>query len=465
MPLSSNKIIKYLITSSLFVGCTYQQTFPKKNENPHHPLAIIQGLTGSHETQISVLGNKNTNYSYYFAPIQKEGKNKQPPKDKVGENEKILKKQARHTRKFSFYSIDEIHITSLQPQKKYWFLVRDSKNHLVDLREFQSLDVSLKNPTIAIASCMSDAPAYQKVGDQMWTELYNSQPHVLFLIGDTVYVDVDKNGKRFKDKISPPKRLWNRYVETRNSLKLFRMKKLIPILAVWDDHDYGINNGGKDYPYKNQAKDVFKQFFPRTFLPQSGLEQGPGVAFFWQAFGQGFIFADDRSFRTAKKKKTGTHWGKEQKDWIIQKLQNNLNSYWLINGGQFWGAYHRWESYEGHHPDSFKSFINDLGKHSKKPVWFVSGDRHLAELQIIKDALPYTSYELTTSSIHASVSRSFTWKKYPNPRKIEGVSGHYNYAVVKSSSSPQGQMDLEITVYGLNKRILFQRNLSVSTEK
>ena len=143
----------------------------------------------------------------------------------------------------------------------------------------------------------------------------------------------------------------------------------------------------------------------------------------------------------------------------------SLNSYWLINGGQFWGAYHRWESYEGHHPDSFKSFIGKLGKNSQKPVWFISGDRHLAELQMIKEALPYTTYELTTSSIQAGVSRSFSWKEYPNLRKIEGVKGHQNYAVVTSLSSPEGQINLNVVVYGLNKKALFKRKLSISTKK
>ena len=450
-----HKIIKHLILLILTTSCVYQKVISKKTEG----LAIIQGLTGPYATRIAVLVDKNTAYSYYITSVSQ---------DKKEYSEIPLNEKTSHTRKFSAYKIDEIYITSLEPQKEYRFIVRNSQNHLVDWREFQSLNTEEKNPTIAIASCMSDAPTYQKVGDQIWGELYTSQPHVIFLIGDTVYVDYDKDGNKFKNKISPPERLWNRYVETRSALKLFRMRKLIPILAVWDDHDYGVNNGGKDYPYKKQAKDVFQQFFPRAPFVQSGLEKGPGgIAFYWKAFSQGFIFADNRTFRSEGKEKAGTHWGKKQEDWILQMFQNkpSLNSYWLINGGQFWGAYHRWESYEGHHPDSFKSFIGKLGKNSQKPVWFISGDRHLAELQMIKEALPYTTYELTTSSIQAGVSRSFSWKEYPNPRKIEGVEGYHNYAVVKSAPHSKEQMNFDVTVYGLNKKILFSRKLSLSTPK
>ena len=32
------------------------------------------------------------------------------------------------------------------------------------------------------------------------------------------------------------------------------------VIGVWDDHDYGINDGGKDFKLKNQTRDVFLDF-------------------------------------------------------------------------------------------------------------------------------------------------------------------------------------------------------------
>lgn len=32
------------------------------------------------------------------------------------------------------------------------------------------------------------------------------------------------------------------------------------IIGVWDDHDYGINDGDKTYPFKNQTREVFLDF-------------------------------------------------------------------------------------------------------------------------------------------------------------------------------------------------------------
>ena len=33
------------------------------------------------------------------------------------------------------------------------------------------------------------------------------------------------------------------------------------ILAIWDDHDFGLNDGGGDYPFKNDAEKMFLNFW------------------------------------------------------------------------------------------------------------------------------------------------------------------------------------------------------------
>lgn len=32
------------------------------------------------------------------------------------------------------------------------------------------------------------------------------------------------------------------------------------VIGVWDDHDYGINDGGKDFFLKNITRDIFLDF-------------------------------------------------------------------------------------------------------------------------------------------------------------------------------------------------------------
>lgn len=32
------------------------------------------------------------------------------------------------------------------------------------------------------------------------------------------------------------------------------------VLGVWDDHDYGVNDGGSDYPHKKLTREMFLNF-------------------------------------------------------------------------------------------------------------------------------------------------------------------------------------------------------------
>ena len=480
-----------------------------------HTIPAIQGLTNENQTSIALLTDKNVSYKFSLKEIGRDAK-KESILNSMN-NEITNEKPLLNTYKVSFSkhpkAIQTVHVDALEPKKHYLFIVRDSENTLIDWRRFSSLDTKTKNWAVAIASCMSDAPQYQEAGDRIWHELLSHNPNVVFLIGDTVYPDYDKNGNKMKNKITPPHQLWKRHVEAREQLKLFRMSKLTPVLAVWDDHDYGVNNGGKDYPYKNEAHVIFKTFFPRSLWPKEtssmkvsknhpaiekqnnpfaidfnnnpspskhiklsikeqlkplanmkGKLSPLGMALHWEAFGQSFLFADNRTFRTLKDVEHA-HWGKNQEDWILKTIAHasQTQGVWLINGGQFWGAYHRWESYEGHHPKNFKTFIKKLGQ-IKTPVWFISGDRHLAELQKIDNDLPYTSYELTTSGIHARIPPPSILKEYPNPRQIEAVAGKYNYAMVKSVPSRDNQkgLNLDVDVFGLDETVLFSKKLHIN---
>ena len=40
-----------------------------------------------------------------------------------------------------------------------------------------------------------------------------------------------------------------------------RSAKACPILATWDDHDLGVNDGGSDYPKKDESQKLFLDFF------------------------------------------------------------------------------------------------------------------------------------------------------------------------------------------------------------
>ena len=39
------------------------------------------------------------------------------------------------------------------------------------------------------------------------------------------------------------------------------LRKNVAVVATWDDHDYGSNDAGKEYPMKEKSKEVFLEFW------------------------------------------------------------------------------------------------------------------------------------------------------------------------------------------------------------
>ena len=56
---------------------------------------------------------------------------------------------------------------------------------------------------------------------------------------------------------------------TAPSFESFR--KETPLLATWDDHDYGKNDAGMEYPQKEGSKNIFLDFFDPNAVVAPGV--------------------------------------------------------------------------------------------------------------------------------------------------------------------------------------------------
>lgn len=409
---------------------------------PSPQLSILQGVTLSSEARFTVVVPKNEALRYYVISLEP----------------RTLQRLSAHrvVRDFSDWAVDRVDVFHLQPDVVYQLLVFDeASGQLIDKREFETLKTSKKHPTLAIASCMDDG--YAKEQAEIWPQLLKASPDVLFLLGDNVYAD-NHLGHR---GAANPKEIWNRYVQTRQNLVLYRSHHLVPVFAVWDDHDYGVNDGDRTFLYKDGSRAVFFSFFPQENAVGT-FHRGPGVASSLRAFGLRFFLMDDRSFRSPNHLKVAdqTHWGAGQESWLWAELKQSQEPVLLMDGDQFFGGYQRFESYQGDHPENFGKMLKKL-RHYRHPVLFVSGDRHLAEItKVSRKYLGYKTYELTTSGIHTTVDPD-AFKKSPNPNQLVGVAGKFNYMIVKFDRIGRHRIGFQATAYGLNGQSLFQKSLSV----
>lgn len=456
-----NQILLLLIFTTLTVmtGCS---SVGNKTLNQSNRFSILQGMTTSTTTEINILVNKKD-------PIQVsliDNKTKNQIKETTTNDHFINESE---------WGVKKIYYSNLSEQSDYSLEVKSS-NGLFDTRNLSTLNLSMTKPKIAILSCMDDEKKIeQKI---MWEGLISQDPNIIFLIGDQVYADW-KNGKKLPTPMTMAQ-VWNRYVDSRLEIDFYKSKKLFPTLAMWDDHDYGINDGDETNPIKDELRNLFTIFYSQN-VESSSLLKGPSISFVFKAFNQNFYFLDNRSFRTPNQKplicdnenkknhkfcnktfpnpsiNNQTIYGKETENWLINSIKNSDGVNWLISGDQFFGAYHPFESYEGTHSKSFHYFLNQL-KQTNKKVLFVSGDRHLSEImKIEKDLLNYETFEITSSGMHSVVFPS-GWDEFPNPRQIAGIGQTLNYSMIEPE---QVGNSLKISVHSIGplKKILYSKDL------
>ena len=98
---------------------------------------------------------------------------------------------------------------------------------------------------IAFGSCAkSDKP------QPIWDAILASEPDLFIFLGDNVYLDT-----------RDPAVMRRKYAELAAQPGFQRLKATVPILAIWDDHDYGENDAGADYPMKEETRTQFLDFF------------------------------------------------------------------------------------------------------------------------------------------------------------------------------------------------------------
>lgn len=359
---------------------------------------IHQGLTFEDMSYLSVLRPKNAELSFEVV----DGKNVK---------QTLLAVKAVGM-KGSNLQLDRFKASGLQLGQTYKFRVLDAKGKIVDERLFKTLDTNKKNPRVAVASCMNDF--FKSACSQMWGSLANQSPDVVFLVGDTCYADNDSDGT--------PLGFWNRYCETRTKIGFFRHKNLTPVLAVWDDHDFGGNNADSSFGAKHYTLELFSNFW---LYPSEGkYKRGVGVSQVLNIFGYKFCLMDGRFYRTET-----TQWGEAQKDQLFSELTSDNTPAFLMNGSQFFGGYLKKDAYEYKQAKDLSLICQQLSR-INAPVCFVSGDVHFSEvMQIEAKVLGYKTFEVTSSAMH-----SFTYlgnhRRKKNPRRIDATSKH-NFTILQ----------------------------------
>jgi|GEM_PF-103815 alkaline phosphatase D len=298
--------------------------------------------------------------------------------------------------------------------------------------------------TIAFGSCNR-----QSEPQDYWATIGSHAPDVWLWLGDNIYADrlgIDKlAGEYEKQKTNP---LYASFAAGVDAL-----------YGIYDDHDYGQNDGGKENVNKATAKERLLEFLD---VPADAAVRAHEGSYQSYLLGEGersvkLILLDTRYFRdpTAKATKddhrygqnlTGDVLGEAQWAWLEAELSKNEAAAHLIGSSiQILPAEHGYEKW-ANFPVARTRLIALLNAVRPKRPLLLSGDRHLAEISELKSASNYPIYEITASGL----THSYEAADEPNSLRISPLVGKKNYGLLHYVWPSDGGPQLLAEVRGID---------------
>ena len=276
---------------------------------------------------------------------------------------------------------------------------------------------------IAFGSC-----AVQVVPQTFWSQIANHEPDLFIFGGDNVYGDLKMVDGQPRIGAGSPELLASNYEMLARDSHFSSFRDRIPILPVWDDHDYGENDAGGSYEYKLDSERQFLDFWQ---IPESDLRRSYPGTYHVEMYGAAgeqvqIILLDTRYFRSELKEisdqrratESGpdasgvagkympdtdpkkTLLGSDQWHWLEEQLQQPADIRLIVSSIQVLAEGHGWERW-GNLPQERSRLFNLIAQHEVNGVIFLSGDRHRAALYELKDSdIGYPLVELTSSSLN-----------------------------------------------------------------
>lgn len=285
----------------------------------------------------------------------------------------------------------------------------------------------------------------------VFNEVVKQTPDLFVFLGDNIYGDTYSMDT-----------LRAKYDRLGSKASFQNLKQNVPIVATWDDHDYGWNDSGRQYPYKEESKEIFLTFFEEP--AESERRERPGIytSYEYELGGKliQLILLDTRTFRDELLAYNGSHdedgryfyqldysphtspdstlLGAAQWEWLEAELRKPADLRVIGSSTQFGIEYNGYEAW-ANYPHERQRFLDLLKKTRAEGVVFISGDVHYAEISKLEEEGLYPIYDVTASGL------SSTWLfATPNRHRIEGpvMDNHFGLLTLQLGEQPSLKMEI-----------------------
>jgi len=290
---------------------------------------------------------------------------------------------------------------------------------------------------IAFGSCVNENRDMK-----FWDVIAAQRPQAFLLIGDNVYGDTrPTNGADIPTLAASYRKLSSR-------VEFDRFRRSVPMMTAWDDHDYGANDAGGAFAFKEWAEKVYENYWSSS----DEVKSRPGVYESRIVGPEGkrvqFIMLDGRFFRSdlatmpyrdpgpslgwyiPNTDPNATILGKAQWDWLAQELAKPADLRFIISSTQVITDAHNFEGWTNF-PKERERLYGLLAEKGVNNAIFLTGDRHSGGFY--KTNAPGVAkplWDFTSSSLNFAFGKGDGSEREPDPRRTGGFWGIPNFGQI-----------------------------------
>ena len=284
----------------------------------------------------------------------------------------------------------------------------------------------------------------------LWPAVVASKPDLWIWLGDNIYGDSEDMSV-----------LEAKYHQQKNNPGYQELLKTCPVVGIWDDHDYGKNDAGIEFPKKVESQKLMLDFLDEPASSKRRSQMGAFTSYVYGPAKQQVkvILLDARYFRDSLIKvdkkylpnENGDILGENQWKWLEKELKQSKAAINIIGCGIQMipeeHAYEKWSNF----PKARKRLFEIIGSSKAKGVILLSGDRHIAEISKYENqAISYPIYEVTSSGLtHTSTNNT----SEANKHRVGKLINVLNFGEIDIDWQKK-PLEVKLMIKGLDNQLL-----------
>ena len=241
-------------------------------------------------------------------------------------------------------------------------------------------------------------------GNVLWDDILALGPDLWIWGGDNVYADtadMEALGGFYDELLAVP--------------GYDALRSATPVIGTWDDHDYGLNDGGAEFKARAGSQQAFLDFMGVPAESPRRRREGVYASHEYHT-GRGsvkILVLDTRYFRSPLKRDPsgkkryipedsteGTVLGAAQWEWLEEELRTSEAAFnILVSSIQVLSGEHGFETW-GNFPLEQERLLRTIADSGARGVIILSGDRHISEFsRTTPKGLGYPLVDFTSSGL------------------------------------------------------------------